>query len=430
MSRSLTMESQPRSSPRGAALLDRLARRFVLSQLERLEHGRLEVIEGDQRRVFGRHDDSGLETTVMVHDASFYSAVAFGGSIGAGEAYVDGAWSSDDLTAVMRIMARNTQLGDDLDRGIAKIKTPLRKLLHRLRANTRAGSKRNIAAHYDIDDEFFKLFLDETMTYSCAYFETPETDLREASIEKYDRICRKLQLQPGDELLEIGCGWGGFAIHAAANYGCQVVATTISENQYQTAYRRVREAGLQELVDVVKLDYRDLEASLGRRFDKIVSIEMIEAVGHRFLGDYFGVCSRMLRPHGRMALQAITIADHRYDQYRRSVDFIQRYIFPGGLVPSIAAMSDAIARRTDLRMTHLEDIGEHYATTLEKWRERLRDNASRVRRLGYPDEFLRLWEFYFCYCEGGFRERTIGNAQIVLSKPRDVSRAPSTGGVQ
>jgi cyclopropane-fatty-acyl-phospholipid synthase len=427
--RSLIIDSRPRFLARGARLIDRLARSSVLSRLERLDHGRLELVEGDERRLFGRDDGSGLEATVFVHDEGFYSAVAFGGSIGAGEAYVDGSWSADDLTAVMRIMARNTRLGDDLDRGAARIRAPLRKLLHRFRANTRSGSKRNIAAHYDLGDEFFELFLDETMTYSCGYFETPETDLREASIAKYDRICRKLELRPGDEVLEIGCGWGGFAIHAASRYGCRVVATTISENQFRAARDRVREVGLHERVEVVRTDYRDLESRLGRRFDKIVSIEMIEAVGHRFLGDFFETCSRLLRPHGRMALQSITIADHRYDRYRKSVDFIQRYIFPGGLVPSIGAISAAVADRTDLRMVHLEELGQHYATTLRTWRERLRENASRARRLGYSDEFLRLWEFYFCYCEGGFRERTIGNAQILFSKPRDASLAPAEGGV-
>ena len=234
-------------------------------------------------------------------------------------------------------------------------------------------------------------------------------------------------MKPDDDLLEVGCGWGGFAIHAASLYGCRVTAVTISENQYQLARRRVRDAGLEGRVEIMKIDYRELQRSLGRSFDKLVSIEMIEAVGHRFFDTFFGVCSRMLRDDGLMALQAITVPDQRYDRYRRSVDFLQRYIFPGGLAPSIEVMNASVARATDMSLVSLEEIGRHYAETLAAWRERLTRGLGHLRELGHTEEFLRLWEYYFCYCEGGFRERQIGTVQLVLAKPGFRDRASTTG---
>ena len=282
-----------------------------------------------------------------------------------------------------------------------------------MRRNTLQGSRKNIAAHYDLGNEMFALFLDDTMMYSCAIFEHPQMSLQQASIEKLERVCRKLELQPGDHLLEIGTGWGGLALHAARHYGCRVTTTTISHEQYRMALQRVEQAGLGDRITVLCEDYRNLSGE----YDKLVSIEMIEAVGHAYFDTYFEQCSRLLKSDGLMLLQSITIADQRYAAAKRSVDFIQRYIFPGGCLPSVAVLSDSVARNTDMRMLHLEDIGPHYATTLKRWRQRFMARLDSVRALGYPEEFIRMWEYYLCYCEGGFRERAIGTVQVLLGKP-------------
>jgi cyclopropane-fatty-acyl-phospholipid synthase len=284
---------------------------------------------------------------------------------------------------------------------------------HRLNRKTRRGSRRNIAAHYDLSNDFYKLFLDETMTYSSGVFNTPDDSMREASIEKYDRLCQKLDLDNTDHVLEIGTGWGGFSIHAAKTYGCRVTTTTISSEQHEFARQRIEQEGLQDRVTLLQKDYRDLTG----QYDKLVSIEMIEAVGHEYLPTYFRTCSDRLKPDGLFAFQAITIPDQRYESYRRSVDFIQKYVFPGGFLPSVGALSAAVGKYTDMQWIHFEDFAEHYARTLECWREKLFENIVEVRKLGMKDSFLRLWEFYLCYCEGGFREKQIGVAQILLQKP-------------
>jgi cyclopropane-fatty-acyl-phospholipid synthase len=288
------------------------------------------------------------------------------------------------------------------------------RLAHFLRRNTRTGGRKNIAAHYDLGDDFFSLFLDETMTYSCGIFEHAGSTLKEASVGKYDRICRKLALRPDDHVLEIGTGWGGFAVHAAAGYGCRVTTTTISRRQYEYAANRIREEGLEDRVEPLLSDYRDLSGS----FDKLVSIEMIEAVGHQYLETFFRHCSERLTSDGMMLLQAITIPDDRYDLHTRSVDFIKRYIFPGSSIPSVSAISRATESATDMRMLHLEDITPHYARTLQEWRARFLARRDEVRALGYPESFLRMWEYYLCYCEGSFEERYNGDVQIVFTKPR------------
>ena len=270
-----------------------------------------------------------------------------------------------------------------------------------------------VSYHYDVSDAFYALFLDREMIYSAGYHESEDVDIHQAQIVKMDRICRKLELGPDDHLLEIGSGWGGFALHAARHYGCRVTTTTISQEQYHLARDRVREAGLENRVTVLCQDYRDLRGA----FDKLVSIEMIEAVGERHLKTYFHACAQLLKPHGMMLLQAITVADQKYAQYRNEVDFIRHYIFPGGFLPSLTAIAETLGRVTDLRIYHLEDIGPHYATTLRHWRARFLANLDRVRALGFPDTFIRMWEYYLCYCEGGFRERAIGTVQLLLTKP-------------
>ncbi len=326
---------------------------------------------------------------------------------------MEGHWSCDDLTTLVRILARNRDSTSAMERGIGRLGLPLMRLSHALRRNTRFGSARNIRAHYDLGNDFFELFLDPTLTYSCGVFESDDATLEEASIAKYDRFCQKLDLGPGDHVLEIGSGWGGFAIHAAGKYGCRVTTTTISHEQWRIARERVAAAGLADRVAVLECDYRELEGT----YDKLVSIEMIEAVGDRYLDTFFRVCSERLRPDGMMGLQAITTPDQFYAAHVRSVDFIKRYIFPGGSLISVRRVADAIARVTDLRLFQLEDITPHYARTLHSWRERFIVNLDQVRALGYPEQFVRMWEFYLCYCEGGFLERVIGDVQMVLTKP-------------
>lgn len=394
--------------------LDTLAKRAVLGKLTQLQGGQLVLVDGSERYRFGTASEALAEPIVVhVHDRRFYGDVALGGSVGAGEAYMQGYWSTPQLVELVRLLVLNLHVLDSLEGGFARLTAPLRKALHAVRRNTRTGSRKNIAAHYDLGNEFFRLFLDETMMYSSATFTRPDMSLHEAQIARLDGICRKLDLRPGEHVVEIGTGWGGFALHAAQRYGCKVTTTTISQEQYRLARERVSQAGLDSQVEVVCSDYRDLSGT----YDKLVSIEMIEAIGHQYFDTYFAQCSRLLKPHGAMLLQAITIADQRYESAKRSVDFIQRYIFPGSCLPSVAALSASIARASDLRVFHLEDIGPHYARTLHEWRRNLLANLPAVRALGYDDTFIRMWEFYFCYCEGGFAERVIGDVQMLLVKP-------------
>jgi cyclopropane-fatty-acyl-phospholipid synthase len=395
-------------------LVDRMARRALFSLLQKLSHGKLTLIENDRQFSFGSDSDqSGLAGVITVHHPHLYSRIFFGGTIGAAEAYMEGFWSADDLAAVMRILAVNQQAFKNMETGLARVTAPLYKFYHYVRKNTKSGSRKNILAHYDLGNEFYKLFLDETMTYSCGIFEDAESSLRQASEAKYDRICRKLELNETDRVLEIGSGWGGFAVHAAQHYGVQVTTTTISDQQHGYAAKRIASAGLQDRITVLKKDYRDLTG----KFDKLVSIEMIEAVGHHFYKTFFGSCSRLLKDDGLMALQAITIGDQIFDRHKKSVDFIKRYIFPGSCIPSITAISQAVARSTDLQIVNLRDITPHYARTLREWRRRFLNNIKTVRELGFSETFIRMWEYYLCYCEGGFAERYIGDVQMILAKP-------------
>ena len=394
--------------------LDHVARKAVLSLFKKLRCGRLTIIEGNQRHSFGEASHmSSLQAEITVRHSLFYSRILFGGSIGAAEAYMEGLWYADDLPVAMRILTLNQEAFADMEKGLARLAAPLYKLFHSARKNTRMGSRKNILAHYDLGNDFYALFLDSTMTYSCGIFEQAHSTLEEASVAKYDRICQKLNLKPGHRVVEIGTGWGGFAVHAARNYGVHVTTTTISDEQYRYAQKQFRAAGLEDRILLLKKDYRDLKGE----FDRLVSIEMIEAVGHHFYNTFFQTCSRLLKDDGLMALQAITIGDQIFDRHKRSVDFIKRYIFPGSCIPSITAISNAIAKATDLRLIHLEDITPHYARTLREWRRRFFANIDAVRTMGYPDTFIRMWEYYLCYCEGGFAERYIGDVQMLFAKP-------------
>lgn len=394
--------------------LDRLARRAVLSRLGCIRFGSLTLKEGGRTHRFG-DPQADVCATVTVTDPRFFADVAFAGTIGGGEAYIRGYWQSDNVTNVVRIFAMNRQLLDSMESGVSRVTRPLQKLFHWFNQNTRSGSRKNISAHYDIGNDFFALWLDARMQYSSAIFERPETTLDDAQVAKLDRICRKLQLSKEDHLLEIGTGWGGLALHAAREYGCRVTTTTISEEQYEYARKRVAEAGLEDRVTLLKQDYRDLDGT----FDKLVSVEMLEAVGHEYHATFFRKCCELLKPSGLMVLQTITIADQRYDKARRSVDFIQRYIFPGGCLPSVTSMNKTMTAESDLRVTHIEDIGPHYATTLKHWHDRMFARIDEVKQLGYSNEFIRMWQYYLCYCEGGFLERVIGNVQFIATRPQN-----------
>lgn len=398
-----------------------LLRRSVLRQLAQLRHGQLSLHEGEDCQVFGA--GGGIHAEIRVHDGAAWGLIAGNGSIGAGEAYIHGYWSSPDLTAVVRLFVANLDVLDGLEDGLALLGRPLLKGLHWLNRNSRAGSQRNIAAHYDLGNALFERFLDPTMMYSAALFERADDSLEQAQLNKLEQICAKLELKPDDHLLEIGTGWGSMALYAAINHGCRVTTTTLSREQFAYTQARIDEEGLQDRVTLLLKDYRDLDG----QFDKLVSIEMIEAVGHSFLPTYFRQCARLLKPHGLMLLQAITIRDQRYEQARRSVDFIQRYIFPGGALPSVQRMTELVGRETDMNLLHLEDIGWHYARTLRLWHENFRRARSELETLGYDEQFYRLWEFYLCYCEGGFLERSIGTAQLLLAKPlaRPAGRQPA-----
>jgi cyclopropane-fatty-acyl-phospholipid synthase len=402
---------------RGESWLGRQARRLVVGRLEKLAEGQLSIQENGETRRFGNPGTFPLEGTIRIHDSAFWERVAWGGSIGAGEAFCDGFWSTPDLAAVIRIFARNQDALQDMDSGFGALAAPVRRLLHRMRSNTKSGSLRNIAAHYDTGNEFFSKFLDSTLTYSCAIFPDALSTLETAQQWKLDTICRKLELSRKDHLLEIGTGWGALAIHAARKYGCRVTTTTISKRQFAHASKAIRDAGLADRITILRSDYRDVPAKLDQRFDKLVSIEMIEAVGHGYLPVYFEVIGRMLRPDGLALLQAITIPDQRYEAYRRSVDFIQQYIFPGALLPSMGRIQECVRERTDLRLLDVEDLTPHYARTLKAWSDRFGARENEIAELGLSEAERRKWKYYFGYCEGGFLERTIGDVQILFGKP-------------
>ncbi|HYQ21952.1 cyclopropane-fatty-acyl-phospholipid synthase family protein [Stenotrophomonas sp.] len=409
--------------PRASAL-DAFLRRRLLAQLAPLRHGQLRVRDAFGEVLLG--DGQGpLQATVAIDDPAFYRKVAAQGSVGAGESYIHGDWRCDDLVALVRLLVRNRDLLDGMERGPARAAGWLLRGWNRLRRNSREGSRRNIAAHYDLGNDFFALFLSPDLMYSSALYAHADETLEVASARKLDRICQQLQLQPGDRVVEIGTGWGGFAVHAARHYGCHVTTTTISAEQHALAVQRVQDAGLQEQVTVLMQDYRDLQG----QFDKLVSIEMIEAIGAEFLDTYMGTLQRLLKPDGLALLQAITIEDHRYEQARRSVDYIKRFVFPGSFIPSINAIMAAKTRASDLQLIAQQDFGHSYALTLRAWRQRFLAQRAAVLAQGFDERFCRLWEFYLAYCEGGFLERSIGVSHLLMARPGHCTDVPSGGGL-
>lgn len=380
--------------------------------LEHLEHGSLEVEEAGHRRQFGRPGGEGPRASIEVHDPSFYRAALFEGSVGAGRGFMEGAWTTEDLGSVIRLFARNEPVLHRWGKGWARLLTPLHRLWLWTRRNSRSGARRNIHEHYDLGNDFFRLFLDPGLMYSCAIYPRPESTLEEAADHKVRRICEKLELGPEDHLLEIGTGWGYLALVAARDYGARVTSVTISKEQYDFARARVAEAGVADRVDVQLRDYRDVEG----RFDKVVSVEMIEAVGAEHLGTYLQVCAERLREGGRFLLQAILIEDHRYESAVRSVDFIKKYVFPGSFIPSLAVIDEHRDRLGLLRQKGSEELSAHYVRTLSDWHDRFCAAADRVRELGFDESFLRRWRFYLKYCEGGFAEGRLGLRQLLYER--------------
>jgi len=350
---------------------------------------------------------------VEVQRPRFYRRVVLGGTVGAGESYMDGDWRCDDLVGLVRILLANQRAMVRMD-GSSTLSAQLANLAqHLLRRNSRSGSRKNIRAHYDLSNAFFALFLDEQMMYSSAVFEDESATLEQASLAKLERLCRKLALSEEDHLLEVGTGWGGLAVYAARRFGCRVTTVTISREQFEAATARVTDAGLADRVTVLLKDYRDIEG----QYDKIVSVEMVEAVGHQYLDQYFNVLGRLLRPDGLLALQAITIEDRRYQQALHSVDFIKKHIFPGSFIPCVSALVGSAAAQTETVLVSLEDIGVDYARTLRQWRQRFEQRLPEVLALGFDERFIRMWRFYLAYCEGGFLERAISDVQLVFAGP-------------
>lgn len=393
--------------------LDKRCRSIVFSVLAKIDYGQIELVDNGQRFLFPElAENKSLLGRINIHDTSVYRDFVKGGSIGAAEAYIAGKWSSPDLTAVIRIFARAQQQTDALEQKKPWLTKLKYALLHRSNRNSQAGSKKNILAHYDLGNELYSRFLDPQMMYSSAIYPQEEATLAEAQQHKLLTICQRLELKASDHLLEIGTGWGGLAIYAAQHYGCKVTTTTISDAQHAYAKQRIEELGLTEQITLLKKDYRDLTGE----YDKLVSIEMIEAVGFEYLPSFFQQCNQRLKPGGKLLIQSITIADQRFDYYKHNVDFIQRYIFPGGFLPSVTVLTQNLTQHTELVTESISDIGLDYAKTLAHWREAFLNAWSELTQFGYDEKFKRLWLYYFAYCEGAFLERSTSTVHLLARK--------------
>lgn len=416
-----------RPAPGRATAADRVARRVLVELLGHLRGGRLTIVEADGTSSrFGEWtgDEAELDVTVRLATPAVWREVALKASKGLGESYIDGWWTTDDLVGLVRLLIRNLDRFDDVRNRFNRATAPVADVARRLRPASRSRDKREIAAHYDLGNDFFELFLDPTMAYSCALFDGAETSLEDAQRAKFDRLLRSIDLGPADHLVEIGTGWGGLAVHAATVFGARVTTTTISEEQHRHATELVASLGLQDRVTVLLEDYRDLTGT----YDKLVSVEMIEAVDWRDQQAFFTTCNRLLKPDGRMALQAITVADNRFDRVRNTEDFIKRFVFPGSCIPSVDAITRVSARSGDFWVTQLDEFPQHYAETLHRWRAQLDEAHDEALRRGYGDALLRLWDFYLAYCEGAFAERYVSLVQCVLARsgwvPTDLEVRP------
>lgn len=411
--KTISVNRRTTTTKKSSRFVNRWAKTFVLNMLERVNKGQITLEDGDQTLVFGETSDASITAHIKVLSPEFYLDLVKGGSIGCGESYMRHHWSSKDLLNLVRVMVLNLHVLNSVNQERSWLSRAATKFLHLRNTNNKEGSRRNIAAHYDLSNQFFETFLDPSMMYSAAIFPEETTPLFEASMIKLSHVCERLQLRSEDHLLEIGTGWGSMAIHAAKHYGCRVTTTTLSKEQYEYATQKVKVAGLEQQVTVLLKDYRDLEGE----YDKLVSIEMIEAVGHEFYSEYFQKCSSLLKAEGLMLIQAITISDQRYERAKNSVDFIQRYIFPGGCLPSNSIISEHISRDTDMQIVGLEDITRDYALTLQHWRHRFLESHSEIAKQGFTQEFMRMWDYYLAYCQGGFMERVIHTAQFLVAKP-------------
>jgi len=391
--------------------MNHLYKKIIHQRLSQIKDAHIIIKDGKSINKFGKPGN--LSAKINILDTVFYKTIILGGTIGASESFIRGEWSSPNLTNVIRVLARNTEAQDKLENLFTLLSQPFLKVMHKLNENSVRGSKKNISRHYDLSNDFFSLFLDKNMMYSSAIYKSRKTSLEDASTNKLDVICKKLNLKKTDHVIEIGTGWGGFAIYAAKNYGCKVTTTTISIEQYKFAKQKIKEAGLGKKIKVLLKDYRLLKG----QYDKLVSIEMIEAVGYQFYDEYFKIIGQLLKNDGEALIQAITIKDQRYSKAIQSVDFIQKYIFPGSCIPSITAIQNSLTSSTDLVINDIRDIGHHYARTLADWRKRFLKNKQEIRKLGFDDKFLRMWLFYFAYCEGGFEEKVISDIHLHITKP-------------
>ncbi len=398
----------------GMTLIERQAKKLVLNRLMKITFGKLKIVFENVVHESGSiSEECDLQATIHVNHPQFFVDVAFGGEPGSGESYMNENWYTDDLTQLVRLMVRNREVLLNMNSKFAFLQKGLSRIAHKLNHNSLSNSKKNIGAHYDIGNDLFKLFLDPTMMYSSGIFNTPDMTMEQASKYKLDTICRRLEISENDHVIEIGTGWGSFALHAALNYGCKVTTTTISNEQYDFTANLIKQHKLEDKITLLKQDYRKLEG----KFDKLVSIEMIEAVGYKYMNNYINKCSDLLKPTGSMLLQAITLQEQYHKRYIHSTDFIKRYIFPGGCLPCVSSISQAVQDHSDLNPFHMESFGDSYSRTLLEWRKSFFANIDKVRQLGYNNSFIKMWEYYLCYCEGGFAERSIDVKHLIFTKP-------------
>lgn len=410
----MMLRSEINYSEVSASKSDNVAKKVVFKILEKLQGVGLILIEKEGNTYHVGDQSADLQAQLMINHPGFYKRILTGGSIAAGEAYVDGWWDSPDLTKVVQVLARNLPILDKLEAKVGWMTALAEKISHKIRRNNKDNARENISAHYDLGNALYSLFLDSKMLYSCAIYRSEQDDLLTAQTHKMDRLCRQLDLKPTDHLLEIGTGWGALATHAAKHYGCRVTTTTISKEQYDWAKECVEQQGLGDKITLLLDDYRDLTG----QYDKVVSVEMVEAVGKEYLTTYIKKCQSLLKPGGLLALQTITITDQRYDSYSRGVDFIQKHIFPGGFLPSVTVLVNEMTKQSDFVVRDIKDIGLDYARTLSDWHKAFNQNTDKLAQLGYDQRFVRMWRYYFCYCEGGFLERSISTVQLIASRPK------------
>ncbi|MGF1872250.1 class I SAM-dependent methyltransferase [Photobacterium indicum] len=408
------LRSEINYSEVSASKSDNVAKKVVFKILEKLQGVGLILIEKEGNTYHVGDQSADLQAQLMINHPGFYKRILTGGSIAAGEAYVDGWWDSPDLTKVVQVLARNLPILDKLEAKVGWMTAIAEKISHKIRRNNKDNARENISAHYDLGNALYSLFLDSKMLYSCAIYRSEQDDLLTAQTHKMDRLCRQLDLKPTDHLLEIGTGWGALAIHAAKHYGCRVTTTTISTEQHAWAKECIEQQGLDDNITLLLDDYRDLTG----QYDKVVSVEMVEAVGKEYLTTYIKKCQSLLKPGGLLALQTITITDQRYDSYSRGVDFIQKHIFPGGFLPSVTVLVNEMTKQSDFVVRDIKDIGLDYARTLSDWHKAFDQNNDKLAQLGYDQRFVRMWRYYFCYCEGGFLERSISTVQLIASRPK------------